>query len=112
MPTENLLEHRECFSLLLKVYVPYIVVKTKYTTNHIEKLMPTCSDRGRWKWIAETNYDAFDKMRDDEEAQNSHIDGADCFPRFYFRDESLVTELFAWIMRRDLTIIQMETPPI
>lgn len=90
----------------------YIVIKTKYTTHHIERLMPTCKDRGRWKWIAETDMEAFEEMEKNDEARLSHIDRADLFPRLYFRDDSLINEVWDWLRMRNLTIIDIKAPKI
>ena len=58
----------------------YIVVKTQFTEHHIERTNYT--DRGKIKWFAETRLEAFDAMKDNEEARRSHVDGADLFPHF------------------------------
>lgn len=88
--------------------VTYIVVKTKYTTHHIEKLLASCKDRGTIKWIAETS--GFDD--DDVESQNSHVDRNDCFPRFYFLKTSFLHEFREWLLIRDLQITDVQAPKI
>jgi hypothetical protein len=88
----------------------YIVVKTKFTTHHIERT--TYTDRGKIKWIAETDIDAFDAMSCDEEARQSHIDGGDLFPRLYFHKDSFLKEFFTWLKIRGLTITDITTPQI
>ncbi len=99
-------------SLMAAFSARYIVVKTKYTTHHIERLMPTCKDRGKWKWIAETNTEAYREMEKNDEARLSHIDRADLFPRLYFRDDSLMNEISHWMQIRNLIIIDIEAPKI
>lgn len=91
---------------ILSLNFRYVVIKTKYTTHHIEKT--TYRDRGRIKWIAETNPDAFDYMNDCKEAQQSHIDGGDLFPRLYFLPTSFQDEFDAWLAARGLKIVSME----
>lgn len=88
----------------------YIVVKTKFTEHHIERT--TYTDRGKIKWIAETRMEAFDAMRDNEEARTSHIDGGDLFPRLYFHKDSFLKEFFTWLKIRGLTITDITKPPI
>lgn len=102
--------HQDILRAMLTTQQYYIVVESKFTKHHIEKLMGSCKDRGRWKWIAETNMEAFDTKVDKEEAQRSHIDGGDLFPRVFFKDESLITELFAWFAARDLQVTDITTP--
>lgn len=53
--------HEEILKVLLKKQKIYIIVKTLFTIHHIEKLLGSVRDRGRWKWIAETDMKAFDK---------------------------------------------------
>ncbi|HMG68277.1 MAG TPA: hypothetical protein VK588_11350 [Chitinophagaceae bacterium] len=90
----------------------YIVIETEYTKHHIERLMPTCKDRGRFKWIAETKGEAYGAKGLKKEARFSHIDNADLFPRLYFRDESLINEISDWLKMRNLIIINVELPNI
>ncbi len=99
-------------SLMATFSARYIVIKTKYTIHHIERLMPTCKDRGKWKWIAETNTAAFKDMEDYAEARQSLIDNGDLFPRLYFRDDSLMNEISHWMQMRNLIIIDIEAPKI
>ena len=85
----------------------YIVVETKYTTHHIERMF--YKDRGKIKWIAETNRDAFKAMdEDDAEAHRSHIDGGDLFPRLYFLGTSFLMEFSEWCKARDLFITNIK----
>lgn len=96
---------KDILALLLNTDVKYFVIKTKYTTNHIEKLMVSCKDRGCIKWIAETNLAAYDNgiIEKDAEAYRSHIDGADLFPRLYFNPQAFCIEFRAWFEIRKLT---------
>ncbi len=105
---------REIFKELLQTHsVFYITVETKYTMHHIERLMGTVRDRGRWKWIAETKAEAFDAIEMiDEEARRSHIDEADLFPRYLFLDTSMHDELFAWLAIRALPIVNIKAPKL
>jgi len=94
------------------LHIYYIVIDTKYTRLHIERLMGSCSDRGRWKWIAETKTDAYEEHPLSVEASRSHIDGGDMFPRLYFLDDSLCNEIFSWLHKRNLEIIDVRVPKI
>lgn len=108
-----LAEQKEVFDTLLRSQaIFYIVVETKFTVNHFERLMKTCADRGRWKWIAEMKNDAWEKRKLFREADRSQVDQNDFFPRFYFRDESLSSEFFSWIDARALNIVDIRTPKI
>ena len=51
----------------------YMVIETENTINHIERLSPTCKDRGAYRWIAEA-----------KPKSKVVIDGHDMFPRLYF----------------------------
>lgn len=105
--------HKEILTRMLKAHTArYIVVKTKYTDSHIEVLMGSQKDRGRYKWIAESNNESWDNLNKDPEARRSHIDGGDLFPRVFFLADSLINELFTWIQTRDLTITDIEVPKI
>ena len=97
-------------AILSRQVAAYIVVETKYTTHHIERLMPTAKDRGRYKWIAEMKVEAWDDAERSDEARRSHIDAGDLFPRLYFLDDSLCNELFMWLKMRDLEVINITTP--
>lgn len=88
----------------------YIVVKTQFTEHHIERTNYT--DRGKIKWFAETRLEAFDAMKDNEEARRSHVDGADLFPRLYFNKDSFLKEFFTWLKIRGLIITDITTPKI
>lgn len=91
----------------------YVVVRTKYTIHHIEKLLASCRDRGRWKWIAESiQPDQYEAQRLDDEARRSHVDATDCFPRFFFNDFALMSELSSWIQIRGLEVIEVSAPKI
>lgn len=103
----------DIFRRLLKSQQMYIVIDTKFTKLHIERLMGSVRDRGRWKWIAETNLDAYDAMAaKEEEARRSHVDNNDLFPRLFFNDECLIQEVFSWLKVRDLTVTDITTPKI
>lgn len=108
------LTFRQYFHRLVNfpLHIFYIVIETKYTMLHIERLMGSCSDRGRWKWIGETKIDAYEERPIWEEASRSHIDGGDMFPRLYFLDDSLCNEIFAWLHKRNLEIIDVRMPKI
>jgi hypothetical protein len=103
--------HKEILMGLLRSQKYYIVINTKFTINHIEKLSGSVRDRGRWKWISENNLDYY-KSLTIPEAQRSHIDNGDLFPRLYFNNECLVTEFFSWLSVRELTITDITTPKI
>lgn len=112
-------ESKKLLKRLMSSYdVRYITFETKFVIHHIEKLMPTARDRGRWKWIAEMKpayWDALTEKQskeDYEEAQRSHIDDKDLFPRFMFLTESLINELFAWCEVRQTPITEIKTPKI
>lgn len=103
--------HQEIFKQMLRLQVArYIVIETKYTEHHIERT--NYQDRGRYKWIAETKPNYWENVDKDKEAQRSHVDGADLFPRLYFLDESMVNELFAWLSARGLEVTDIKTPKI
>jgi hypothetical protein len=98
---------------MMKTYsIHYIVIHTKFTTHHLEKLMPTCHDRGKWKWIAETKPEAFEEMDNNEESRKSHVDRNDLFPRLYFLGESFINEFREWLKYRNLEITEIEAPKI
>lgn len=101
--------HEEILKVLLKKQKIYIIVKTLFTIHHIEKLLGSVRDRGRWKWIAETDMKAFDK-KDIPESNRSHIDGGDLFPRLYFNDDCFLKEFFSWLKVRDLKITDITVP--
>jgi hypothetical protein len=106
--------YNEVLDLLYEVEIGsfyYILIETKYTRHYIEKFMPTCADRGKWKWIA-VNYGINYQDEIDEEGHRSHIDGSDCFPRLFFQDDSMCNELFAWLQMRDLEIINIKAVKI
>lgn len=88
--------------------VGYITIETQCTIHHLERLMPTCRDRGRWKWLAETKADIFDS--DNEEWQRSNIDHADCFPRLYFKEDSFLNEFREWLRVREIEITDIKAP--
>jgi hypothetical protein len=88
----------------------YIVIKTKFTTHHIERTNYT--DRGKIKWFAETNIEACYALDNYEEARMSHVDSGDLFPRLYFHADSFLKEFFTWLKIRGLTITDITTPKI
>lgn len=112
LDNNNDLQMEVVLELMRKNFAMYITIETKYTMHHLEKLMPTVRDRGRWKWIGETKVDAFNVMDKDDEAVRSHIDGHDLFPRLYFLDNSLIQEFKAWLNVRQLTITDVKVPKI
>lgn len=97
-------------NLMKQPTASYIIVKTKFTKHHIERLSSSQRDRGKWKWIAETTNEGLDRGNRTEEARRSHIDSGDCFPRFYFLDQSLREELRAWCVLRDVEVIDIKAP--
>jgi hypothetical protein len=103
-------EAQVLIDLLNNFNVCYIVVKTKFTTHHIEKLLASCKDRGTIKWIAETETDAWEHMSVNEEARRSHIDGGDIFPRLYFLPTNFVSEFLMWCKVRNLAIQDISAP--
>lgn len=92
------------YNNILYLHFDYIVVETKYTINHIERTL--YKDRGRIKWIADTKYEAYDVMDNDEEAKRSHIDRHDLFPRLYFSAECFLKEFDLWLSARNLDITE------
>lgn len=66
----------------------YFELQTPLIYLTIEKRHPGC-DRGRWSVLATTR----DKSR-------MTIDDQDMFPRYYFGDQALVSELIAWLQAR------------
>ena len=84
----------------------YIVIETKYSFHHIEKT--NYQDRGKIKWVAETKLSYFKDVSHNEEAQRSHIDDADLFPRLYFLPKSFIDEFIAWCEARELTITNIK----
>lgn len=93
--------------------VMYIVIETLYTAHHLERLMPTCRDRGRWKWIGESKTEYWEGLEKNvPEARKSHIDRGDMFPRFYFLDSSFINEFQSWLSVRGLEITDVKAPKI
>jgi hypothetical protein len=89
----------------------YIVITTKYTIHHIEKLSPSCKDRGKWKWIAEPiQPNQYENQQIDEEARLSHIDQSDLFPRLFFNDFCIMSEILSFLSTRGLNIIDIKCP--
>ena len=86
----------------------YIVLETVNTLHHIERLSTSVADRGRYKWSAEMKASALLELND--EARRSHIDGADCFPRYFYLEQSLINEVFQFIIVRGLSIINIVAP--
>lgn len=108
---ENDTENDKILKIMFLTQQRYFVVKTKFTDHHIERTNYT--DRGRWKWIAETNMAAWDAMdKNDEEARRSHIDGGDLFPRLYFNDDCFLKEFNTWLAVRGLDITDIVVPEI
>jgi len=67
----------------------YVSIKMANGMVTIERVMPTCFDRG--------NYIVKASSRDNHKL---YIDGADMFPRYYFDLEAMITEIEAWIDTR------------
>ena len=86
--------------------VGHFSMETDYTIHYFERLMPTCRDRGRWKWIAETKPEAYGN----KEASHCHIDHQDLFPRLYFSEISLAAEFFEWLKQRSQAIVKVNLP--
>ena len=105
-------------SMMNTYSIRYIVAETNYTRHHIERLMPTCKDRGKWKWSPEPSFPNVhyktdeDAKRHVEESLRSNIDGADLFPRLYFFDSSFLAEFGEWLRVRDLKLIDIKAPSI
>lgn len=113
LDNNNDLQMDVVLELMRKSLAIYVTIETKFTIHHLEKLMPTVRERGRWKWIAETKVSAFEAMdKNNDEAVRSHIDGADLFPRLYFLDNSFIQEFKAWLNVRQLTITDVKVPKI
>lgn len=103
----------DALKIMMETYsVRYIVISTKFTKHHLEKVAGTNSDRGKWKWIGETNMEAFEAMKNNDEARRSHIDGGDMFPRFYFLKSSFIAEFNEWLKARNLVVTDIEAPQI
>lgn len=102
----------ELFFLITNTDTRYIVVKTKYTTHHLEKLLGSGNDRGTLKWMAETSINDYEKGLEnkDKEVYSSHIDGADLFPRLYFLTTNFCSEFQCWLSTRNLSIIEIKVP--
>ena len=101
-------KHIEKLKELLSDRKNCIFIGTEYTHHYIERVMSTCSDRGRWKWFAETNSKYIQDVEKIEAAQVCHIDAADLFPRYYFLDDSLINEIIAWLDVRGQEIIEVK----
>lgn len=87
----------------------YIVIKTTFTTSYLQVLSFTNGDRGRYQWIAESDGASRGEYSNpDSEVHTSSIDNEDCFPRFYFIADNLVTEFMAWCKARKLKIISIK----
>lgn len=98
--------------ILLMQYkeIVYLIVETDFIQNHIEKVPRSNRDRGTVKWIAETRFEAYEAMKGNKMAQKCHVDGGDCFPRFYFHPESFLNELAAFLSIRDQEIRKITVP--
>lgn len=90
----------------------YIVIETANTLHHIERLSTSVADRGRYKWSAEMKASAYVEvaLNLSDEAKRSHIDEADCFPRYFYMEQSLINEVFQFIIVRGLSIINIVAP--
>lgn len=99
-------------NLLLSPSNLYVVARTKYTIHHIEKLTASCKDRGRFKWLAETDMKAWDENIKDDEIRRSHIDSCDYFPRVYFSLDCFLVEFSAWLQMRNLEITDIKVPKL
>jgi hypothetical protein len=90
----------------------YLVIHTQYTIHHIERT--TYTNRGRWRWFAESKPEAFEQMEKEGEgeAYRSHIDDCDLFPRLYFLDNSFIEEFRSWLNCRNLKITNIEASPL
>jgi|GEM_PF-3013186 hypothetical protein len=99
------------FAYLLGCYdAYYIVVETDFTINHFEKLLASCSDRGSFKWIAETKVCAYEAASTCESARLAHIDECDYFPRAYFFADSLLKEFEMWRRKRKQDFQKITVP--
>lgn len=87
-------EITDLYKLMLFSNARYIEVEATSTRHHIEMLMPSVSDRGRYKWIAE----------------GENVDCADCFPRLYFLQDSFSEEFNAWLAVRNQKIVAINVP--
>lgn len=87
------IQNLELFKVIRKILsqeeFSSVCIQTENLNNYIEKLMPTCSDRGNYKYIAETR--DFKKL---------HIDDSDCFPRYYFSIDCLIAEILLFMYAR------------
>lgn len=76
-----------------------ICIETPHANLYIERL-PNYSDRGRYKWIAES-----------KDNRILTIDGGDMFPRLFFLSESLTAEIKAWTAaRNEEEVIKITAP--
>jgi hypothetical protein len=103
-------DHHSMMSRLMaeNSIVIYFVVHTKFTSHHFER-MSKLSDRGRWKWIAETNLNMGHDFTEPE-CNRSHVDEQDIFPRLYFFSKNLIEEFSEWLERRNLKILDIVIP--
>jgi hypothetical protein len=73
----------------------YINISLNYAMISIEMLPPSASDRGNFIVKADHKVQFVDKC---------YIDGSDCFPRYYFYLDTLLSEISAFIEKRNLKI--------
>ena len=87
----NDLVEKAIFDFFRHEFFGWIEIDLNYATISIEKLMPTCADRGKYKILATHKFEHFDKC---------YIDYEDAFPRYYFSFECMIRELKSWIKAR------------
>lgn len=70
----------------------WVEIDLNYAVISIELLLPSCSDRGNFKVLADHKVEHSDKC---------YIDYADGFPRYYFNFDCMIDELKSWILSRN-----------
>ena len=81
---------------LLDKEVLNIKIETVWT-NHFIKYIGHNNKNGSWRWVAEMNMPCIKALAKSEYAQSCLIDEKSFFPRYYFREESIVHELIDWL---------------
>lgn len=105
---------QDVFRAMLDTYsINYIVVKTKFTEHHIERLSAVDKAYGRFKWTVQVDIpEPIFSMQSETEAIRSTVENKDCFPRLFYHADSVSNELFSWIRARDLTITDIRAPKV
>ena len=80
---------QDLFFCLMKIRPPHFYVRSKTTLSCIERLSPSCADRGVLRWHVNCLTPS-----------HTTIDFADGFPRNYFIPASFIAELESWLAIR------------